>query len=344
MAATGAQRRIKSISYAKYGYFFILPFFIVYFIFQLWPLINTFVLSFHGNGNPSEKNTTSNDVLVGFDNYSTLLSGGDARNLRMQHEEFFSAFKNTIILWFGNFIPQIILSLSLAAWFTDARLKIVGKGFFKVVMYLPNIITAASVSVLFMSLCSDNGAVNQILGTIGLGPVDFLKGPVASRGTVMFIQTWLWFGNTMIMLMSGIMGISPSLFEAAEIDGATSTQAFWKITIPLLSPIMVYTLVTSMIGGLQMFDIPYLYHTGTEINKNIQTVAVYIFQRYKNKNGAQFGYAGAASVILFIVTLILGSITFYLNRDKDEIAKKKQRKKLQKDAKAKSKQFGGLSI
>lgn len=93
-----------------------------------------------------------------------------------------------------------------------------------------------------------------------------------------------------------------------------------------------------------MFDIPYLYHTGTEINKNIQTVAVYIFQRYKNKNGAQFGYAGAASVILFIVTLILGSITFYLNRDKDEIAKKKQRKKLQKDAKAKSKQFGGLSI
>ena len=69
MAATGAQRRIKSISYAKYGYFFILPFFIVYFIFQLWPLINTFILSFHGNGNPSEKNTTSNDVLVGFDNY-----------------------------------------------------------------------------------------------------------------------------------------------------------------------------------------------------------------------------------------------------------------------------------
>lgn len=341
---TGAQRRIKSISYARFGYIFILPFFIVYFVFQLWPLINTFILSFHGNGNPSEKNLASNEDFVGMANYSTLLSGGDARNLRMQHEEFFNAFKTTIILWFGNFIPQIILSLSLAVWFTDARLKIAGKGFFKVVMYLPNIITAASVSVLFMSLCSDNGAVNQILGSMGLGPVDFLKGTAASRGTVMFIQTWLWFGNTMIMLMSGIMGISPSLFEAAEIDGATSTQTFWKITIPLLSPIMAYTLVTSMIGGLQMFDIPFLYHTGTEINKDIQTIAVYIFQRYKNKNGAQFGYAGAASVLLFIVTLILGSITFYINRDTDEIAKKKQRKKLIKDAKAKSKQFGGLSI
>ena len=114
--------------------------------------------------------------------------------------------------------------------------------------------------------------------------------------------------------------------------------------MPLLAPIMVYTLVTSMIGGLQMFDIPFLYHTGTENNKDIQTIAVYIFQRYKNKNGPQFGYAGAASVILFFATLILGSITFYLNRDMDEIAKKKQRKKLIKDAKAKSKQFGGLSI
>jgi multiple sugar transport system permease protein len=344
MAASGAQRRIKSISYAKYGYLFILPFFIVYFIFQLWPLINTFILSVHGNGTASEKNTTSNDVLVGLDNYKTLLFGGDSRNTQQQHEEFFKAFKTTIILWIGNFVPQIILSLSLAAWFTDARLKIVGKGFFKVVMYMPNIITAASVSVLFMSLCSDKGAVNQILGSMGIGPIDFLKGTTASRGVVMFIQTWLWFGNTMIMLMSGIMGISPSLFEAAEIDGASSTQTFWKITMPLLSPIMAYTLVTSMIGGLQMFDIPYLYHTGTEINKDIQTIAVYIFQRYKNKNGAQFGYAGAASVLLFIVTVILGSITFYLNRDPDEIAKKKQRKKLIKDAKAKSKQFGGLSI
>ena len=96
----------------------------------------------------------------------------------------------------------------------------------------------------------------------------------------MFIQTWMWFGNTMIMLMSGIMGINPSLFEAASIDGASSGQVFRKITLPLLSPIMVYTLVTSMIGGLQMFDIPYLYHKGTSINTDLETVAVFIYRNF----------------------------------------------------------------
>lgn len=353
--ASAAQKRIKSISYAKYGYLFILPFFLIYAIFQLWPLINTFILSFYGNGNrvigkdimtgQDLINETHNDAFVGLDNFKALLFGGkdefDAATV--QHEQFFKAFGNTLILWIGNFIPQIILSLSLAVWFTDAKLKIMGKGFFKVVMYMPNIITASSVAVLFLALCAQKGTVNQILNGMGFESVDFIN-TTKARGVVMFIQTWMWFGNTMIMLMSGIMGISPSLFEAADIDGASSSQTFWRITLPLLSPIMVYTVVTSMIGGLQMFDIPFLFHNGTEVNDEIRTIAVYILQKYKNKNGYQFGYAGAASVLLFFVTIILGSITFAFNRDKDEVAKRKQRRMLVKQAKAKNKQFGGLSI
>jgi multiple sugar transport system permease protein len=341
--ASAAQRRIKAISYAKYGYFFILPFFLVYFFFQLWPLINTFILSFHGNFSHEEE-------FVGLQNYKDLLFGG-GRSAKATHESFIRTLGNTLILWIGNFIPQIILSLSLAVWFTDAKLKIPAKGFFKVVMYMPNIITAASVAVLFLQLCSQDqkGAVNQLLNSMGVidfdkgEVVEFIRGKWQSRGVVMFIQTWMWFGNTMIMLMSGIMGINPSLFEAASIDGASSGQVFRKITLPLLSPIMVYTLVTSMIGGLQMFDIPYLYHKGTETNENIETIAVFIYDRFHSLQ-PNYGYSGAASVLLFIITLILGSITFYLNRDTDEIAKKKQRKKLIKQAKAQNKQFGGLSI
>ncbi len=394
--ASAAQRRIKSISYAKYGYIFILPFFVIYFFFQLWPLINTFKLSFYGNDTETSK-------YVGFDNYNKIVfdtsyneeivladnpfeletlvedkNGNltpfyelpedeqvaiiDKENKKhgyhVQHRDFVQSLKNTLILWIGNFIPQIILSLSLAVWFTDAKLKIPGKGFFKVVMYMPNIITAASVAVLFLSLCSESkyGAVNQILHSMGIVKdiestnsddfVKFVHGVWEPRFVVMFIQTWLWFGNTMIMLMSGIMGINPSLFEAASIDGASSGQVFRKITLPLLSPIMVYTLVTSMIGGLQMFDIPFMYHTGSAVNKNLRTVAVYIYENFKNKPSEDYlyGYSGAASVILFIITAALGSITFYLNRDVDAIAKKKQRKKLEKQAKMQSKQFGGLSI
>ena len=397
--ASAAQRRIKSISYAKYGYIFILPFFLIYFFFQLWPLVNTFKLSFYGNDAETSK-------FVGMDNYSKILFDTDyleevvnaenpyklksditvknkdgqmvsynelpkeekkeiikEENIKQgyskQHRDFVNSLKNTIILWIGNFIPQIILSLSLAVWFTDAKLKIPGKGFFKVIMYMPNIITAASVAVLFMSICSESrfGALNQILHSFGIVEdiesqnsddfVMFISGKWESRFVVMFIQTWLWFGNTMIMLMSGIMGINPSLFEAASIDGASSGQVFRKITFPLLSPIMVYTLVTSMIGGLQMFDIPFMYHKQAgEVSPHLRTVAVFIYQDFKTKGTSDYlyGFSGAASVVLFFITASLGSITFYLNRDVDAIAKKKQRKKLEKQAKMQSKQFGGLSI
>ncbi|MDE6657595.1 MAG: sugar ABC transporter permease, partial [Oscillospiraceae bacterium] len=263
--ASAAQSRIKSISYAKYGYMFIAPFFLVYCFFQIWPLIYTFILSFKGN-------QSGNADFVGLDNYTTILFGqGMAAGADNTRQEFLQALGNTFVLWFGNFIPQILLSLLLAVWFTDAKVKLPGKGFFKIVMYMPNIITAASVAALYVNLFGDSEYyfVNSLIANMGGDAIKFVSDPTISKGMVMFIQTWLWFGNTMIMLMSGIMGISPSLFEAADIDGANSTQQFFTITLPLLQPIMVYTLVTSMIGGLQMFDLPYLYHSGANFSRNL---------------------------------------------------------------------------
>lgn len=340
--ASAAQRRIKSISYAKYGYMFIAPFFIIYVIFQLWPLINTFRLSFYGNA-------STLDEMVGLQNFQQILFGTGNKTAIAVHEDFILSMKNTVILWFGNFIPQIFLSLLLAVWFTEAKLKIVGKGFFKVVMYMPNIITAASVASLFLMLFNDSpyGVANSILMDAGYlsEPFKFVTDATSARILVMFIQTWMWFGNTMIMLMSGIMGISPSLFEAASIDGANSRQVFTKITFPLLQPIMVYTLITSMIGGFQMFDIPYLFHKGVTLNPNIQTVAVFVYQKFhKVANSPSYGHSAAASVILFAITGALGAIVFYMNRDKDEIEQKKKRKQLIKQAKMKNKGLGGLDL
>ena len=337
--ASAAQRRIKSISYAKYGYMFIAPFFLVYCFFQIWPLIQTFILSFQGNGADA-------GTFVGFDNYATILFGsgeGMGRRAKAMQELFLTSFKNTIILWFGNFIPQILLSLLLAVWFTDSKLHIPGVGFFKVVMYLPNIITAASVAALFMRFISNSQLLNA-----GSDPVSFEASAVWSRGIVMFIQTWLWFGNTMIMMMSGIMGINPSLFEAAAIDGASSGQVLRKVTLPLLRPMVVYTLITSMIGGLQMFDIPYLYHTGAgKINVNLRTVAVFVYEQFRagaKVHQPDYGIAGAASVILFIITAALGILVFRMNRDEDEHRKKQERKALVKEYKKQQKlaKNGGL--
>lgn len=345
--ASAAQRRIKSISYAKYGYMFIAPFFLVYCFFQVWPLIQTFILSFQGNGADAGN-------FVGFDNYGIILFGsgeGMGRRAAAMQDLFLTSFKNTIILWFGNFIPQILLSLLLAVWFTDSKLHIPGVGFFKVVMYLPNIITAVSVAALFMRFISNSqlSAVNTLLMLNGGDPVNFEASAAWSRGIVMFIQTWLWFGNTMIMMMSGIMGINPSLFEAAAIDGASSGQVLRKVTLPLLRPMVVYTLITSMIGGLQMFDIPYLYHTGAgKINANLRTVAVFVYEQFRagaKVHQPDYGIAGAASVLLFIITAALGILVFRMNRDEDEHRKKQERKALVKEYKKQQKlaKNGGLS-
>jgi multiple sugar transport system permease protein len=346
MAST-AQSRIRSVSYAKYGYMFILPFFLVYCLFQIWPLINTFILSVYGNGK------TVND-FIGLGNFEQILFGtGDGVRSAKLQSSFGTSLFNTIILWFGNFIPQLALSLALAVWFTDAKLKIPGKGFFKVIMYMPNIITAASVAALFLKIFgnSEFGVVNRLL--INWGFIDktecfkFVSDPWKSRIVIMFIQTWLWFGNTMIMLMSGIMGLNPSLFEAANIDGASSGQVFRKITLPLLRPIMLYTLITSMIGGLQMFDIPFMYQAGRNtFNEHTKTIAMFIFnhvhQQAATVDTQDYGYSGAASVILFLITIALGSVTFYMNRDKEAIARKKERKANLKALKAQAK--GGVRV
>ena len=321
----------KSISYAKYGYFFILPFFIVYAFFMIYPLINTFRLSLYGNGG-------SADTMVGFQNFKWILFGG-SRPAKAIHEEFIRSLGNTVILWVGNFVPQIILSLLLAVWFTDSKVKIKGTGAFKVIMYMPNIITATSVCGLFLILFGNTkyGAVNAMLLDMGTitEPVRFVDNVTSSRIIVMFIQTWMWFGNTMILLMSGIMGIDLSLFEAASIDGASSGQVFFKITLPLLKPIFLYVLITSMIGGLQMYDVPYLFHEGAgqdAIRKQLETVAVFVYKHF-HLTSPNYGYSAAASVILFFITGILGLLVYRFNTSSDDRAAAKSNRKKSKNSK-----------
>lgn len=308
-AATGRKQRM--ISYAKYGYIFIAPFFIVYAFFMIYPLINTFLLSFKENGSDHP------EVWVGLQNYQWLLFGGETRAANAAQGAFWTSMGNTFILWAGNFVVQIILSLLLAVWFSDVRVKIKGTGFFKVVMYLPNIVTAASVAGMFMMLFGNTkyGAVNSLLLNMEaiLKPIIFTKGDWSPRILVMFIQSWMWFGNTMLLLLSGIFGIDPSIYEAAEIDGSSGANTFFRITMPILKPIFIYVFITSMIGGLQMFDIPYLLHEGTTVTPALKTTAVYIYENFKTVYN--YGYSAAASMILFALTAVLGLIVFRFNSD-----------------------------
>jgi multiple sugar transport system permease protein len=125
----------------------------------------------------------------------------------------------------------------------------------------------------------------------------------------------MWFGNTTILLMAGMMGIDPTLFEAAQVDGAKPTQIFWKITIPLLRPILVYTMITSLIGGLQMFDVPQILTNGTgDPARTTMTLIMYLNKHLYSKN---FGLAGALSVFLFIITAILSFVVYKMTVRKE---------------------------
>ncbi|MBD5080728.1 MAG: sugar ABC transporter permease, partial [Ruminococcaceae bacterium] len=293
----------KSISYAKYGYIFIAPFFLAYLIFMVYPLVNTFILSLKGNGGDASQ-------FVGLQNYQFLLFGaeGEFSQGAAIHQNFFRTIGNTVILWAGNFILLIILSLLLAVWFSDVRIKTKGTGFFKVVMYLPNIITAVSVAAMFLMLFGDTkyGAVNSMMLNAGWiqDAIPFVNDVWASRILVMFIQTWMWFGNTMLLLMSGIYGIDPSIYEAASIDGSSGMHTFIHITMPILKPIFIYVLITSMIGGLQMFDIPWMFHTGTTVTPSLETTASFIYKHF-HQLIPNYGYSAAASMILFVITAAL---------------------------------------
>lgn len=316
-------RRQRMISYAKYGYIFIAPFFIVYAFFMIYPLINTFLLSFKENGSEHP------EVWVGLQNYQYLLFGEEGNfAANAAKNNFWTSLGNTFILWAGNFIVQIVLSLLLAVWFSDVRVKINGTGFFKIVMYLPNIITAASVAGMFMMLFANNkyGAVNSMLLNLKtiLDPIPFINDVWISRILVMFIQSWMWFGNTMLLLLSGIFGIDPSIYEAAEIDGSSGSNTFFRITMPILKPIFIYVFITSMIGGLQMFDIPYLLHEGTTVRPALKTSAVFIYENFKTVHN--YGYSAASSMILFVITAALGIIVYKFNNDSTAPSKKRKAK------------------
>lgn len=150
----------------------------------------------------------------------------------------------------------------------DARLKIHAMQFFKVVIYLPNLIMASAFAMLFFTMFSTGGPVNSILLSLGWvkAPIDFLGSVFGTRFLVGFMNFLMWFGNTTIMLMAAIMGISPDIFEASELDGCSSVQRFFYITLPMIRPILAYTLITSIIGGLQMFDVPQILTNGQDIH------------------------------------------------------------------------------
>ncbi|MBQ7506605.1 MAG: sugar ABC transporter permease [Lachnospiraceae bacterium] len=303
-------KKSNVVKYNKWGYIFLIPFLTVYGIFQLVPLISTVYNSFFENYRSGLTQIGPN--FIGVQNYISIFSTGD----------LWKYFGNTMIMWVLGFVPQILISLLLGAWFSDPSLRLKCQRFFKTVIYMPNLIMASAFAMLFFTLFATTGPINSILQQLGIisQPYEFMNHVGSVRGLVAAMNCLMWFGNTTILLMAGMMGIDPSLFEAASVDGATATQTFFKITLPLLKPILIYVMITSLIGGLQMFDVPQILTNGTgDPMRTSMTLIMYLNKHLFSKN---YGIGGALSVFLFIITAILSIIIFRFSGNRDAVQKK----------------------
>lgn len=284
----------------KFGYLFIAPYFTVFLIFGLYPIILSLYLSFtnfKGIGSPYDA------TFVGLSQYARLI----------KDTYFLDAFINTWQIWGMNIVVQLALALILSVVFSDIRLKMRGTSIFRAIFYLPNLITISSVALLFFFVLDwQNGPLNMMLLNMGIidEPIYWLGNPFTAQASVAMIQTWMWFGHTFIVMLAGMQGISSDYYEAAMVDGATRLEMFRHITLPLLKPVMIYIAITSLIGGLQLFELPFL------ISQNglggpdgsLVTMVLYLYnQAFKYNN---VGYAAAVAYGLFAIILVFSVIVY----------------------------------
>lgn len=291
------------------GYLFVAPFVIVFLIFSVYPVLRTLYLSF-----------------TNFRGFGEATWTGVANYTRVLKDKFFwKALWNTVRIWGVNIVLQLGLAFLLTIVFSDIKYKIRGLGVYRAIYYLPNLIAATSVAFLFKTLLDWRyGTVNQILNSVyqffgsNRAPIDWIGSPSYAGYVIAVISAWMWFGNSFIMLMAGVQGISKDYFEAAAIDGAGRWKVFGKITLPLLRPILLYVAITSLIGGLQMFDLPFLMaNKGSASYGSVQTVVMYLYKFGFETGSTQVGYASAIAYVLFLIILAVSIVQFRIFNKKE---------------------------
>ncbi len=289
----------------KYAYFYITPFFIVFLIFSLFPILYSFVLSFCDMDVLSGRFT-----FVGMRNYQRLFESG----------YFFKSIGNTLLIWIMSIIPQLSIAFILALILSNKWFR--GRFLLRNIYYFPNLVTPVTIGLLFGAMFSyPGGAVNNIITMLGLEAVDF---QMLARMVIAIAICWKNFGFNIIYFTAGINSISDDVLEAAEVDGASNWQKITRITLPLMRPILIYVLVTSVIGGLQMFDESHLVFKSVPGDATV-TMVKYLydsaFERF------QFGYAAAVAYGIFVIIIIASVFSLLVTKEKkDDYGEKKGRK------------------
>ncbi|MEC6747020.1 sugar ABC transporter permease [Marinilactibacillus sp. XAAS-LB27] len=276
--------------------FVIIPtFFIV--VFYFYPMIQSLWLSLHSGAGIGLE-------FVGIENYKRLFND----------QAFLTAVKNTFIFFIFQIPVMIFLALIFSVVLNNKALRF--KGLFRTLVFLPSITSLVAYSLIFKYLFANNGIVNQVLMFLNLtnDPILWLGDPFWAKVLIVIAITWRWTGYNMIFYLSALQNVDPSIYEAARIDGASSFQQFFKITIPMLRPVILFTSITSTIGTLQLFDEP-MNLTGGGPGNATTTISQYIYN-LSFQYTPNFGYAAAVSYSIVFFVIVLTIIQFRLGREK----------------------------
>ncbi|MFZ7945914.1 MULTISPECIES: carbohydrate ABC transporter permease [Bacillaceae] len=268
-------------------YLFLSPFFIVFAIFMVYPIFESLYLSFtSAQGNRAE--------WVGFENFKNILTDG----------LFWKSLSNVFIILIVQVPIMLIIGTLLAVLLNSKFIK--GKAIFRLCIFLPVLIDLVTYSIVFTLIFNEQyGMMNYVLSLIHIDPIHWFSDPFWSKVLIILAVTWRWTGYNTIILLAGITTIDDSLYESAEVDGANKFTQFFKITIPMLKPILLFCGILSTIGTIQLFTEPSLLTAGGP-NNATNTPIMYLYQF--GFQSFQFGYASAAA---YIITIIVGIISFF---------------------------------
>ncbi|HET7808202.1 MAG TPA: sugar ABC transporter permease [Gaiellaceae bacterium] len=294
--------RLHRVDSKASPYLYISPFFILFGLFGLFPLGYTAWVALTDRTllNPHAK-------YIGLDNFSALI-----------HDSYFwNAVENTLAIFVISTVPQLAFALFLAHLLNT---KLRARTFFRMFVLLPQVTSLVAVALIFTQLFShDYGLINYVLGEFGIHKVNWEAGRFSSWVALSVMVTWRWAGYNALIYLAAMQGIPDELYEAAAIDGAKPWKQFRHVTIPLLRPTIIFTVIVSTIGGLQLFTEPYLFQplkqgsTGGSA-RQYQTVVMYLYEKAFGSTQFDFGYAAAIGWALFLLIAVISLVNFLIVR------------------------------
>jgi cellobiose transport system permease protein len=294
--------RLHGVDAKASPYLYVSPFFVLFGIFGLFPLGYTAWVAL-----TDRTLLDPHPHFVGLRNFTTLI-----------HDSYFwNAVENTLGIWVISTVPQLLIALWLAHLLNT---KLRARTFFRMCVLLPQVTSLVAVALIFTQLFSrDYGLVNYGLGAVGIHHIDWEAGRLSSWVALSVMVTWRWAGYNALIYLASMQGIPDDLYEAAAIDGAKAWRQFWHVTVPMLRPTIIFTVIVSTIGGLQLFTEPYLFEplkqgaTGGSA-RQYQTVVMYLYEKAFAGTQFNFGYAAAIGWGLFLLIALISLVNFLLVR------------------------------